>query len=118
MAQPKQVYTADIKGEKIQFHAPTDTQLAFMGRAAIRADRAQRKELYRETITAVADMLDIVDSLFIEETDREYVAELMLKGQLEIEELMGAIEYARLEAASNAPTNGPVKPRVRRGSAR
>lgn len=118
MAEARKVYTAEIKDLQVPFHAPTDTQLAFIGRAAVRADRAQKKEDYRTAIMAVADMLDIVDSLFVEESDREAVAELMRNGKLEVEELMGAIEYARLNANAGAPSAGPAKPRVRRGAAR
>jgi hypothetical protein len=86
-----------------------------VARSMARAERAQKTEDINTAVFAIADMLDIVDSLIIDESDRDEFVRLMSIGQLEVSELMTAIHDARQE--QQAPP-APAKPRVRRGSAR
>jgi hypothetical protein len=108
------VYFAMISGRSVKVHRPTETQAALMGRAGIKANRAYLRNDLTGALEAVGDVLDVVEFLIVDESDREWLKGLMIQGQLEVQEVMEAV---RVTAGANDPESSP-KPRVTRGRAR
>jgi hypothetical protein len=109
MAQ--EIFETTLNGLSFKFYEPTETQLALIGRGAVRADKAGKREDYEAAVYAVSDMLDIIDSLIVEESDREELTKMMSTGKLEVGDLMTAMTDKK------EVTETTAKPRVRRGRA-
>lgn len=110
---PQEIKVAELPDLVFKVRTPTDTQMMMIARGAARADRARQKEDLSATIFAVSDMLDIIDSLIVEDAAREEIVTRMSTGTLEVGDLMVAIT----EAQSTNGTAPAPKPRVRRGRA-
>jgi hypothetical protein len=113
---PQAIAIAELPELIFKVRRPTETQMMMIARGAVRADRAVKKDDLSTTVIAVSDMLDIVDSLIVEEPDREEIIRRMSMGTLEVGELMAAITDAKPEDETPVPVT--TKPRVRRGSAK
>lgn len=108
------IVTTSIASRDIQVKLPTETQLILMGRAAKHGQRAFLKQEIVEGIYNLVDALDIVDSLIVEQDDREFLIGLMSRGELEIDELLNAIKESTPEEEAEAK---PIKAtRVTRAS--
>lgn len=108
----KPIFPAEIAGRTIMVKPPTDTQFILMGRASQKAGVAVKEDRYEDAIYLMAEALDIIDTLIVEDDDRAYLTKLMAKGELEIQDLLEAIGTS---APKQAPTNGPATRVTRRG---
>lgn len=106
------ILEATVKDVSFKFTVPTETQMVLIARDAARADGFAKGGNYQDAVYAVADALDIIEGLVVEESDRTELIKLMSKGELEVSELMDVITKVATEAAPRP------KPRVRRGSAK
>lgn len=113
MPEPRKKYTAKIASREVLVYAPTETQLAFLARFSRRADAALKASKYEAAMRSIADILDLFDSLIVGPEDQEYLAGLMMTGQLDAEEFINAYTEALPESEETKPA-----PRVTRGRAK
>lgn len=98
--------TVPVRGRDVEIKDLTDAQLLLLAREA-RLARNPDTESERK-FTAVARIMDILETAIVKGEDKEYVLDLTVAGTLEMKDLLGFISVA--EQAEDAP-----KPRARRG---
>lgn len=104
--------TVVIADRPVRVKQPTETQLILIGRHSKKAEKAGKAEEYKDAVYHMADALDIIDSLIVEDEDREYIIDLMSSGKLEIDALLTFI------SADRGATKTAPKPRVSRAKTR
>lgn len=112
MPEPRKQYDAIIGDRKVPVFAATETQIAFLARFSRRADIAFKANKMEVAMQSIADILDLLDSLVVNQDDREYLTGRMMIGDLEAEEFIDAYANA-IPESGEAPT-----PRVTRGRAK
>jgi hypothetical protein len=115
MTDTRTPYPATIGGREIYVLEATETQIAFMGRFQKRAQKAMDNGDAVAAVYSIADILDVLDSLIVNDEDREFLAGKMMVGELGAEDFVNAWREA-LPTGEKAPATGP-KPRVTRGKA-
>jgi hypothetical protein len=108
MTQPdsgKDTRLVPVHGRNIVVRQLQDAQLVLLAREARLAQRDDTDSGRR--MTAVARAFDILESAIVQESDRDYILDLTVKGQLTLEDLLGFITAFESEQDE--------KPRVRRG---
>jgi hypothetical protein len=98
-----------IGDREIIFNAPTQGQL---GAAAKLTQLIKRKP--EESIVIIAKILSIIDAMMTNDDDREYTENLMIEGQLDVDDLVKVLG-SFLRDDEQVPKNGP-KSRARRTS--
>lgn len=111
------IVSAVIRGLEFKFRPLTETQMALLGRASLKAIKAARNEDTEGTVYSVATMLDIIESAIMDEGDRDAIVQLMIRGELEVNELMSCMQEAKSKYDEENGTSD-MKPRVHRGKAR
>lgn len=107
MTQPdsgRETRVVSVKGRNVVVRQLLDAQLLLLGREARLAAKEDVDQARR--FTAVARIFDILESAVVQETDREYLLDLTVAGDLELNDLMGFISVF---------TADEEKPKVRRG---
>lgn len=105
-----QVFDREINGRTIQFKPPTDAQLLMIGRL-LRTSRSfvntETENLDKEQVQGGVErmslILDIIDSMVVDPTDRDWLEARIIDGTLDMDNLMGAL------TAENEPTNRATK---------
>jgi hypothetical protein len=97
----------DVKGREIQVKELNDGQLSLMFREA-RLLQKDGVENGRK-MAAVGRIFDILESVVVSETDREYLTDLTVAGELGLADLMGFLKAF----APQEPTKPAVRRRVR-----
>lgn len=97
---------AEIQGRTIAVHPLLDSQLALMAREA-RTLQRDDVEGGRKMVGA-ARLFDIIESVIVQETDREFLLDEIVGRRLEFKDILDGI----VKAHAN---QGEEKPRVRRG---
>jgi hypothetical protein len=106
--------TATVKGRTMAVRAVNATQVAMMNRmsriamakadlatlAQQRGDEKEAKALVQEGLTISGQLLDGAEHLLTEQMDRDWLVEMMLRGDLELEDLQPLFEAAGEAAAS------------------
>lgn len=116
-SQTEEVWASyELRGRTLTFRAPSAEQLMVMRRVAKKMGNEATTPGRR--LVLMAQILDAVSALFIEQEDSDYADELVLSREVDFEELAPMI-YTAISGPSKkseAPTNGPTKPakRVRR----
>jgi hypothetical protein len=100
----KETRIVDVKGRNIVVRQLTDAQLLLLGREARLAAKNETEGERR--LAAVGRIFDILESVVIQEEDRDYLMDLTVKGDLELKDLMDFV------TAFGEPDQ---KPKVRRG---
>jgi hypothetical protein len=95
-----------VKGRSIVVHQLTDAQLLLMSREARLARREETESDRR--FTAVARIFDILESVVVQESDKEYLMDLTVAGALELKDLLDFI-------SAFSDDKDEEKPKVRRG---
>ncbi len=105
-----EVRHVQIAGRDIAVTRVTETQALLVSREGV----LLRKEGIDKDrkIRGMTRVLDAVESLIPDEDDREFITDMMLTGQLNLEDLLPVISAFKDEAAV------PAKPAVRRGRPR
>jgi hypothetical protein len=91
-------FTRTISGREIEFHRPTDAQILMVGRL-LRVSRGftdmKEDEVDREQIQGGVErmsmILDIIDSMVVNPSDRDWLETGIINGKLDLEQLMGAL---------------------------
>lgn len=109
----RKIFDADIKGVTVKIRELTETQVALLARAASRLQRAADSSNPIGAFDHVGQMLDIIESIIVEQSDKAEISRLMTIGELEVADLIDA-----LSAASEPVVKAAAKPRVRRGQAK
>lgn len=97
----------DIRGRMITVKELTDAQMLLMAREARLAQQPDTESDRR--LTSIARIFDILESVVINDEDREYLMDITVKGQLTLGDML---TFASPEAETEAE-----KPKVRRGRA-
>lgn len=105
------IFKATVAGREVPVYEATHTQVAFIGRYTNHATKALEAGDTQAALFAVGDVLDILDSLIVEATDRAHLSKLMMTGELEAQEFIQAWHEAMPDST---PQNGPA-PKVTRG---
>lgn len=96
--------TAWVKGRSVAVKQLTGTQLVIADKLTRIAERAERQaakapegsperlELWRETLKATGQMMDILGSMVVDPDDLEWLEAEMLAGRLELTELTPMLE--------------------------
>lgn len=108
------IYPSVLAGLNVRLYQPTETQLALMGRFALKAQGQAIAKDGMASLHSISKVFDILESLVVEEADKETILDLLGQGKLDLEDVMSAL---RSTAPELEPTNGPV-PRVTRGRPR
>lgn len=82
---------AVVAGRSIKVKTLNETQQLFMNRDGKRAQRAAKSGEYQAAVTALVNVMEIIDHLIVDEDDRDFVALEIAKGTLEAPELVEAI---------------------------
>lgn len=117
MAKDDRVIPATVRGLDFTFTPLGETQMALLGRSSVRAVKAAKKDDREGIVYAVAQMLDIIESAITDDGDRDEIVNLMIRGELEVEELMSVMEKARADADEEEKIRDTT-PRVHRGRAK
>lgn len=91
-----------LAGREIMFKRPALGQILMLQRIAMRnMNRAKQtgdeQERLRATTEAVVKTLDFIDTLIINEEDRQFVEDGMLAGTIEYDEVMAALSGGQKE---------------------
>lgn len=100
----KETQIVDVKGRSVVVKELVDAQLLILAREARLARNPETDSERR--LTAVARIMDILETAIVQETDQEYVLDLAAKGKLELKDMLDFITVF---------TDEEEKPRVRRG---
>lgn len=98
----------EVKGRQIVVRQLGEMQLILMAREA-RLVKKEDLETGRR-MDAVGRIFDILESVVVQQEDRDYLMDLTVQNQLEVSDLTGFISAFTDEA--------PAKPQVRRGRPR
>ena len=93
-----------VKGHNVVVRQLNDAQLLLLGREARLAAREDTEQARR--LAAVGRIFDLLESVVVQEEDKEYLMDLTVKGDLELKDMMDFI---------TAFSEPEAKPRVRRG---
>jgi hypothetical protein len=100
--------TVDFLGRDVQVYEMSDTQKAVLAQLA----KSSRVEL----ITKIARLVDLIESLFVEEADREWFADNMLGGEWDfVEDVMPQVEAI---AAAFNPQNRQTRRATKKAAAK
>lgn len=105
-----------VKGREIMVMMMTDTQIMLLNREVRRLEKMVgpegqvSKENVRTVFEHTARLLDMLENRVVETDDREYLFNLMMAGELEIDEIMPIMSVF----TDDAPA-APTKPKVTRG---
>lgn len=94
----------DVKGRQVVIRMLMDAQLALMARESRVLQREDAPNARK--VAGAARMFDMLESMVVQEEDREYVADLIATGELELKDLTSFITSFKPE---------DEKPKVRRG---
>jgi hypothetical protein len=97
----------DIKGRAVEVQQLLDAQLLLLSREARLASKESTEGNRR--VVAVGRIFDLLESVMVNEEDKEYLIELIVKRNLELDDLRGFI------TAFSDDDEPEEKPRVRRG---
>ena len=101
----KDTRLVDIKGRNIVIRQLVDAQMVLMAREA---KLLQKDGIDNERkMSAIARMFDMLESAVVQQEDRDYLLDLVVAGQLELNDLMSFLTVFTEEEAE--------KPKVRRG---
>lgn len=96
----------DVRGRQVVVRKIIDTQMMLLAREA---KVLQRDDITADRqLTAVDRMFRILESAIVQPSDREFLEDLMLDGELDLRELTG---FVTIFGSSEEVT----KPKVRRG---
>jgi hypothetical protein len=100
----KETRLVDVKGRTIVVRLITDAQFALMAQLSrlLQRDGVDNKR----KVAGAGRMFDILESMVVQEEDRDYVTDLIATGDLVLTDLTGFISAFKDEEA---------KPKVRRG---
>ena len=103
----RETQVVEVRGRSIVVRKIIDTQMMILAREA---RVLQRDDVTSDRrLTAIDRMFRILESSVVQPTDREYLEELMLDGELDLRELTSFVTVFGNKAESEAP------PKVRRG---
>jgi hypothetical protein len=96
----------DVKGRLVTVRKLTDAQMMLILREAkvLQSDEAGRDRKF----TAVSRVFDILESAIVQQEDRDYITDLNVAGEVEVNDLMTFITAFGEEKTEE-------KPKVRRG---
>lgn len=108
--------TVTIADRDIEVIELTETQFALMGREMSRLERVMRKENVnsediRPTLDGMGRVLDIIETRVISQEDRDFLVDLMAKGDLNVQDILPILTafaddaIPRKAAVSRARTN-------------
>lgn len=100
----KETQVVDVKGRSIVVKELVDAQLLILAREARLASNPETEGGRR--MTAVARILDILETAIVQESDKEYVLDLATMGKLEMKDMLDFLTVF---------TGEDEKPKVRRG---
>lgn len=102
----KETRLVDIGGRNIVVRELVDAQLMLLGREArLAMNQATDNE---RRLVAVSRIFDMLESVIVQDEDREYILDLTVKGKMTLGAMLGFISAFQDEEE---------KPRVRRGRA-
>jgi hypothetical protein len=102
----KETRIVDVRGRNIVVRELVDAQLLLLGREARLAMNPATDQNRR--LICVGRIFDILESVIVQEEDRDYILDLTVKGTLSLADMLGFI---------SAFQEDEQKPRVRRGRA-
>lgn len=111
----KIIRQVEIEGRTVSLAEPTETQMMLMGRSAKKAQKAAQEEDMGDMLTYMVEALDIVEYLIPDVSDRDFLADLMRKGQLEVRDLL---DYATDGKVTAGTAQKKAAKAVTRGKAR
>lgn len=118
--------TATVKGREVVVKAVNETQITMMNRmsrlAAAKADMAtvaqergdkdSARQLIEEGLNISGQLLDGMQHLLVDPADQEWLVEMMLRGEIEMDDLQPIFSAAG-DAAAAAEGKRPAKKAVR-----
>lgn len=103
---PPETRDVDVRGRPVTIKQFTDAQVFLLSREARLASRSGTEGPRK--VDAVARVFDILESVLVNEEDREYLMDLTVKGELELKDFLAFIRDGEEQEQ---------KPAVRRGRA-
>jgi hypothetical protein len=107
-ANGRETRPVPIKGRNIDVRELTDAQLLLMSRDVRLAQREGVDK--KERVGAIGRMFDILESVVVSPDDKEYLLDLVVKGNLELADMTPV-----LTAFKDEEPEQQEKPKVRRG---
>lgn len=104
---PPETRNVDVKGRPVTIKQFTDAQVFLLSREARLASRSGTEGPRK--VDAVARVFDILESVLVNDEDREYLMDLTVKGELELKDFLAFI--------GDGDEEQEQKPAVRRGRA-
>lgn len=104
--------TIPLLGRQMQFHRMTPGQQVMMARIGTRAQR-QGQDAHNHT-TVMMKLMDVIDSLFTLESDREDVEAAVLRRELDLDDLMTIALGGRRPEPVPDDDADPVMPKMLR----
>ncbi len=116
----KQNFPRTIGGREIWFKPPTDAQVLMMSRMQRigrqisshenidPGDEQARKQLF-DGVDRLSKILDIVDSMVISPTDRDFLEDGIVKGTIGLPDLVSAIRGPEQEEGNRAQKRAAVR---------
>jgi hypothetical protein len=105
----RETRVVDVRGRSIVVRRIIDTQMMLLARES---QVLQRDDIdIKRKLSAVDRMFRILESSIVQQSDREFVEELMLDGELDLRELTSFVTTFSGDEEESA------KPKVRRGRA-
>lgn len=93
-AQPT-TFLMTLAGREIMFREPLLGQVLILDRFARRAARQVRDSTEQDQghamMTAIARTLDFIETLVVQEDDRQFIEDKMLEGVIDWQQIMGAL---------------------------
>ena len=123
MAQEQNTFPHELLGRKIWFKYPERTQILMLERFRMQAKAAARLEDDKQAVPAILSVtmktLNVIDALFIDPDDRDWVEEQMVAGKIQAEDLFPVLSGGKVskEPADDADP-APKKAAGRKAPAR
>lgn len=104
-----ETFTRPISGRDIEFRLPSDAQLLVLGRLLRLTERMGEDEgKIAGSVHQLSKVLDIIDSMIINEEDRSWVEDRILEGTLDLSAIMEVFR-AEAEETGNRATKRAAK---------
>lgn len=98
-----------VCGRKMWFRRPIDGQLIMLQRFRMQIKGASEENLADVIMSVTTKTLNLIDSLFIDAADRDFVEEQLIAGKVGIAQLMGILTGKDTTEPADDETPAPKK---------
>lgn len=121
MTTKRETFVFDVQGKTIEFYMPIDGQILMLQRFRAQLTGASKfsdEDKARLVLSVQMKTLNVIDSLFVDTDDRDWVEDQMIQGKVTILDLMPILSGGRSAAKPDDDANvAPKKKTAKKAAA-